>query len=213
MTPQSRDNKWNGCFQKGRKRKCYVPGTSMMCNDLSTKTVYLLFVLFYFVLLFYFTPLAMLQRRNLKNSKDNREVALLRLTVRFTRLCGCLRKHTEAFVTVHLEKAIKAVSTDRNRSQIFSSRWWVLKREEKRRVFTSSQGLLCKFSLMDDWIPGPKNILGSGDVVEQTNPKTSFRSFSWRWQNFYIPMWLAGKCRTTRTGQGVKNSELLLEIK
>lgn len=158
MTPRSRDNKWNGCFQKGRKRKHYVAGTSMMRNDLNTKTVYLLFVLSNFVLLFYFILLARSQRRNLRNSEDNREVALLRLTVRFTSVSGCLRKHTEAFVIVHLEKAIKAVSTDRNRSQIFSSRWWVLK--EKRRVFTSSQGLLCKFSLMGDWIPGPKTFPG-----------------------------------------------------
>lgn len=127
MTLRNRDNKLNGCFKKGKKRKYYVPGTSMMCNDLSTKIVYLLFVLSYFVLLFYFIPLAMSQRRNLKNSEDNREEAWLGLTVRFTSVSGCLRKCTEGFITVHLEKAIKAVSTDRNRSQSLSSRWWVLK--------------------------------------------------------------------------------------
>lgn len=84
-----------------------------------------LFILSYFVLLlyfilFYFIPLSMSQKRNLWNVEDNREVALLRLIVRFTSMSGCLRKHTEAFIRVHLEKAIKAVTTDRNRSQNFS---------------------------------------------------------------------------------------------
>lgn len=57
MTPQNRDNKRDGCSQKGRKRNYDVPGTSVTCNDLNTRTVCLLsiyFILFCFITLFYF---------------------------------------------------------------------------------------------------------------------------------------------------------------
>jgi len=66
-----------------------------------------------FIILCYFVPLAMSQKRNLRNLEDNKEVALLRLTVKFTSMSGYLRKHTEAFVRVCLEKVIEDFFTEK----------------------------------------------------------------------------------------------------
>lgn len=72
----------------------------------------------------------MSQKRNFRNLEGNGEVALLRLAVGLASRSSCLRKHTEAFVRVRLEKAIKAIVTDRNRSQHFGSVQQMMKKIE-----------------------------------------------------------------------------------
>lgn len=95
----------------------------MGCNDLSAKIAYLFVLsLFCLIILFYSSGYVTEEKFEKFRRQGRGGFAGAYSEIHKCEWRECLKKHSGGFVTVLLEKAAKAVSTDGNRSQIFSSR-------------------------------------------------------------------------------------------